>query len=298
MSVLGILGIDFGFGYVKVASQGEWKVRTLLSEVPAGYEDEEAIEHEGKFYLVGEEASRFNPMTISSVERLIEVSPILLKRVLRREVEKPELIITGLPPSYYESHKESFKEALERVAKCRVEITRQGVGILFDVFDVDEDLKSALVLDVGFNTLDWLYVVKDKKKWRVLRYQTLPKMGVSAIVRAVKSRLEVSYPEVGKITLQEFPLSEGVLRLKGTEINFEEEKRNAIRNYVRNLIEELSYSLDDVLSRVDAVVVGGGGAYFLPEEELLIVHGRVLYPKEPYEFAQARGYRKIGGELL
>lgn len=292
-----VLGIDFGFGFVKVASpRGEWKLRTLISEVPEGYEDEEAIEHEGKFYLVGDEASRFNPMTISSVERLVEVAPILLKSVLREE-ERPEIIVTGLPPSYYERQREEFKKALEKVAKCRVEITRQGVGILFDVFEVDEDVKSALVLDVGFNTLDWLYVIKDKK-WRVLRYQTIPKMGVSAIVRAIKSQLEVSEPEVAKITLQEFPLSEGVLRLKGKEINFERAKKDAIRNYVRNLVEELSYSLDDVLSRVDVLVVGGGGAYFLPEEELRMVHERIIYPKEPYELSQARGYRKIGEALL
>lgn len=292
------LGIDFGFGFTKYSNRDrEGKVRTLVSKIPEGYSKEDAIEHEERFYLVGEEATLFKPTPISSVERLVELSPVLLKRVLK-EVEKPEVIVTGLPPAYYEKYKNSMKEILGRASGSRVEVTRQGVGILFSVEESVGD--SVLVLDVGFNTLDWIYAVRSGSKWKILHYQTVPKMGISYVVRSLKRELESEHSHLTKISLQEFEkaFEEGKLRLRGKDIDLTEKKEEVLRDYVRNLIEEISYSLDEVMEKVDSVVVGGGGAYYLKKEVFKELHDRVLYPSEPYELAQARGYRKIAEGLL
>ena len=79
---------------------------------------------------------------------------------------------------------------------------------------------------------------------------------------------------------------------------FEKEREELLKEYVKNLVEEIAYVLDEVMEKVDSVVVGGGGAYYLTEEYFRDLHDRILYPSEPYELAQARGYRKLAEGLV
>jgi hypothetical protein len=157
-----VIGIDIGFGQVKVVSEDlALKFPSQIAQFLEGeISDVPVVEHNGMWYVVGEDATSFrHKLSISTVEMLVRYSPVLLKRALQEIGQSEEyFVVSGLPPRFRHMEEE-FSKVLRTVEGVQdVLIVPQGAGILEDVKDYVRSHEGALILDIGFNTVDYLSV--------------------------------------------------------------------------------------------------------------------------------------------
>ena len=168
------VGIDVGVGHVKVVSDiGELKFPTMLAYfMNTGFNETETIEYKGQKYTIGEDARyERNKISISSTADIIKYYPIFQEYVLKKLGLKREhtVIVTGVPPN-----QKSKKDQLK--AYCDF-VLPQGLGIYIDVQEKITG-RSALILDVGYNTVDYILVANGEKK----KGETFEKQGVERII--------------------------------------------------------------------------------------------------------------------
>ncbi|HEM55515.1 MAG TPA: ParM/StbA family protein [Thermodesulfobium narugense] len=283
------IGIDAGVGHIKVVSDvGNMKFPTMLAYFSkTGFNETESVEFEGQKYTIGEDAIfERQKISISSASDIIKYYPVFQKYILEKLNVRREdaIIVTGIPPS----HKHYRKNLLQY---CDA-VLPQGIGIYVDVSDSISG-KSALILDIGYSTVDYILVVDGKKK----KGDTFEKQGVERMIEIFRSTLPVE-KEFEAIRQYQFhrlmsAFLEGSIKMKGVEIDLKPYRDQAIKSYKTVLMSRLNEEIDYLLDEVDQVVVAGGGAYYLSD---IRQHG-LLIPDEP-EMSQARGYFKsiIGEE--
>jgi hypothetical protein len=295
-----VIGIDIGFGQVKVVSQNLalkfpsqiaqfWEGE--LSEVPA-------VEHDGMWYVVGEEATVFrHKLSISTVEMLIRYSPVLLKRALREIGEGGEyFVVSGLPPRFRHMGEE-FSKALQSVEEVRkVVVVPQGLGILEDIKEFLRQQAGALILDIGFNTVDYLSVRVKGNDFIKERGGTIEGLGVKSAVEIFRSLLP---DEVGFLRNEPYVFlvphfAKGRVMLAGKEFFLHEEKVKASKLWTEQIYLRLQEEIGELIRSKPVFVVAGGGAYFLDRS---LFKREVYVPVEP-DFSNARGYYKLGLESL
>jgi hypothetical protein len=295
-----VLGIDIGFGQVKVVlddlalkfpSQIAQFLEGELSDVPV-------VEHNGMQYVVGEEATVFrHKLSLSTVELLIKYSPVLLKRAIMEVGEGGEyFVVSGLPPRFRHMGEE-FSRALQAVEGVRkVLVVPQGAGILEDVGDYVRSQGGALVLDIGFNTVDFLSVRVKGDDVVKERGGTIEGLGVKSAVEIFRSLLPA---EAGFLRNEPYVFlvpyfTRGRLTLVGKEIFLQEEREKASKLWTEQIYLRLQEEIGELIKSKPVFVVAGGGAYFL--DRSLFERG-VYIPVKP-DFSNARGYYKLGLGVL
>jgi len=294
------MGLDIGFGQVKVVvddlalkfpSQIAQFLEGELSEVPA-------VEHNGIWYVVGEEATAFrHKLSLSTVELLVKYSPVLLKRALLEIGEGGEyLVVSGLPPRFRYMGEE-FSRALQSVeGVMRVVVVPQGAGILEDVKDYVRSHGGALILDIGFNTVDFLSVRVKGNDLVKERGGTVEGLGVKSAVEIFRSLLPA---EVGFLRNEPYVFlvpyfAKGRLTLAGKEVFLQEEKAKASKLWTEQVYLRLQEEIGELIKSKPVFVVAGGGAYFLDRS---LFEREVYIPTGP-DLSNARGYYKIGLGIL
>ena len=295
-----MIGIDIGFGQVKVVlddlalkfpSQIAQFLEGELSDVPV-------VEHGGLQYVVGEEATAFrHKLSLSTVELLIRYSPVLLKRALLEVGEGGEyFVVSGLPPRFRHMGEE-FSRALQTVeGVVRVLIVPQGAGILEDVKDYVRTYGGALILDIGFNTVDFLSVRVKGNDLVKERGGTIEGLGVKSAVEIFRSLLPA---EAGFLRNEPYVFlvpyfAKGRLTLAGKEFFLQEEKAKASKLWTEQIYLRLQEEIGELIKSKPVFVVAGGGAYFLDRS---LFEREVYIPVQP-DFSNARGYYKLGVEAL
>jgi hypothetical protein len=295
-----VIGIDIGFGQVKVVlddlalkfpSQIAQFLEGELSDVPV-------VEHGGLQYVVGEEATAFrHKLSLSTVELLIRYSPVLLKRALLEVGEGGEyFVVSGLPPRFRHMGEE-FSRALQTVeGVVRVLIVPQGTGILEDVKDYVRTYGGALILDIGFNTVDFLSVRVRGNDLVKERGGTIEGLGVKSAVEIFRSLLPA---EAGFLRNEPYVFlvpyfAKGRLTLAGKEFFLQEEKAKASKLWTEQIYLRLQEEIGELIKSKPVFVVAGGGAYFLDRS---LFEREVYIPVQP-DFSNARGYYKLGVEAL
>jgi hypothetical protein len=295
-----VIGIDIGFGQVKVVlddlalkfpSQIAQFLEGELSDVPV-------VEHGGMWYVVGEESTAFrHKLSLSTVELLIRYSPVLLKRALLEVGEGGEyFVVSGLPPRFRHMGEE-FSRTLQTVeGVVRVLIVPQGAGILEDVKDYVRTYGGALILDIGFNTVDFLSVRVKGNDLVKERGGTIEGLGVKSAVETFRSLLPA---EVGFLRNEPYVFlvpyfAKGRLTLAGKEFFLQEEKAKASKLWTEQIYLRLQEEIGELIKSKPVFVVAGGGAYFLDRS---LFEREVHIPVQP-DFSNARGYYKLGVEAL
>jgi hypothetical protein len=294
-----VMGLDIGFGQVKVVvddlafkfpSQIAQFLEGDLSEVPA-------VEHNGMCYVVGEEATVFrHKLSLSTVELLIRYSPVLLKRALLDVGEGEYFVVSGLPPRFRHMGEE-LSRALQTVEGVRkVLVVPQGAGILEDVKDYVLSYGGALILDIGFNTVDYLSVRVKGNDVVKERGGTIEGLGVKSAVEIFRSLLPA---EVGFLRNEPYVFlvpyfAKGRLTLAGKEVFLQEEKAKASKLWTEQIYLRLQEEIGELIKSKPVFVVAGGGAYFLDRS---LFEREVYIPVAP-DFSNARGYYKLGQEIL
>jgi hypothetical protein len=258
-----------------------------ISDVPV-------VEHNGMLYVVGDEATVFrHKLSLSTVEMLIKYSPVLLKRALMDVGEGGEyFVVSGLPPRF-RYMEEEFSDALQSVEGVkRVVIVPQGAGILEDVKDYVRSHDGALILDIGFNTVDYLSVRVKGGEIIKERGGTIEGLGVKSAVEIFRNLLP---KDLGFLRNEPYVFlvpyfAKGRLTQAGKEFFLQEEKAKASKLWTEQIYLRLQEEIGELIRSKPVFVVAGGGAYFL--DRSLFERG-VYVPVQP-DFSNARGYYKLG----
>jgi len=295
-----VMGLDIGFGQVKVVvDEGSFKFPSQIAQFLEGeLSDVPVVEHNGLQYVVGEDATAFrHKLSLSTVELLIKYSPVLLKRALLEIGEAGEyFVVSGLPPRFRHLG-EAFSSALETVDGVRkVLVVPQGAGILEDVKEYVRTHGGALILDIGFNTVDYLSVRVKGNDVVKERGGTIEGLGVKSAVEIFRNLLPA---EVGFLRNEPYVFlvpyfAKGRLMLAGKEFFLQEEKAKASKLWTEQIYLRVQEEVGELVRSKPVFVVAGGGAYFLDRS---LFEREVYIPVEP-DFSNARGYYKLGLGML
>lgn len=276
------VAFDLGFGWTKVCTDtGEcFKFPTWLA-----YHSDTAISEvdrvlvDGKEYVVGEDARlERQKITITSIQELLNYFPVFRKYALERlgVSESEAQIITGLPPIH--------KDKAEILEKQGAVVLPQGLGIYLDVVDkIDSD--ELMIIDIGFNTVDYIVVIKGKRK----KGNTIEKQGVERMIELFRNRLPDDLGVLKQFSFQRLmdTFEKGYAPVAGERIDLTPYKEKAIEEYNEVLKTRLKDEIGNLIDEIEQIVVAGGGAYYLKD----IRKAGVYVPEKP-EFSQARGYLK------
>jgi len=300
------VAIDFGFGNVKIATSEGKKIKfptVIKEEMKSVFGEAKPIKYGAKGYYVGDRALKYGKkaLPLLNIDQLISFVPLILEYIEKEKGisrENVDGVVSGLPPSYLKDKEKSLKEAIAQgweISEKKVVILPQGTGILLSVEENISD--SAFVLDIGFNTVDWVFAKKEGDTFVVEASGSFPRMGVESIIRELKDELSREIPMIGTLfSVHEFShvFEEGKIKIAGKEMELEDRIRELVEAYVEDLSRVLE-ELEEMILQSDALVIGGGGAYVFKSvetERLEKLHGNVIIPNEP-EFAQVLGYLKV-----
>ncbi len=309
-----ILSIDLGYSGVKYYFKRKGKV--IIGKIPTvverveyksvGNDDyDEIYEYNGIKYLVGDDAVGKDVNISLDADTLIKNAPLLVYAVLNsNNIETKGLkLITGLSLKDYNDKEDDLIEILNdftvngEQVKLDVSLLPQGRGIAYDYFSNKNQEDLALILDIGYNTFDFIAIKKDKLSIRDSFANT---RGINVILEELKFQLDEQGIKRTTTELNEIITTKKLLKHRGEIIDYDDVLRNITENYIstikKNLIEK-----DNILERADILLLGGGGAYILKaieDDELqkMFNFKNIVFVDEPYEFSNARGYyiRELG----
>ena len=293
------LGMDIGFGDVKaVLVNRELETMKAISfpTLVAGYtpapleKDKAVLCFGGKKYVAGQDA-RGEPgcFQLSDFDDMKEFAPLLFRKVLQTDgFEGNEIAVcAGMPPGWWPQRGE-VANAL-RAEMQTVVVVPQGQGAFVAVQEEKdlEGVETVLILDFGYNTVDYLLMeITGYGEFEIIKGNTLPRLGVTKLVKLFRGELKGELSELPDRALKEM-LRTGQGKLYGENINLSGHKRRAVEKYCAMLMGELKSNVGETWRETDAVICTGGGVYYF-EPQRNLPHHRIVIPEER-EFANARG---------
>jgi hypothetical protein len=316
-----ILGIDIGYGFTKSyysqnSSGGEDAYcfdvfpTTVSKFIPKiTFSDSQAIvKVNEEQFLIGETALREGVGLINTRQSDFVGSNAycaILSFALARTIRNPDILILGLPPGQY--NRQYSDMIIETIKSSRIilsnriivdipEVIRfipQGAGIFFSHlrYGGSEAFNQRVaVLDVGFYTLDTLFMINGRY---IENSAQSHQLGVSRLYDQVKKEFLSKF----RITLKNHKtidqiLTTGKVTIMGKTYEFNanhilDSNNSEVSSYVANYIENLS-------DEVDLLVGGGGGVRFLDINAFKYKFSITDHP----QFANARGYFEYGKHIM
>ncbi|HEM56155.1 MAG TPA: ParM/StbA family protein [Thermodesulfobium narugense] len=280
------IGLDVGFGWTKVCLRENGELKRCFKfpswiayHSKSAISDMHVVVYDGKEYVVGEDARIENKkVIINDIGDLINYYPVFAKHAINQlNVSSECKIVTGLPPIY--------KNFSDNIKSMGMEVVPQGVGIWLDVRDKIKT-GEAVVLDIGFNTVDYIIVIDDVKK----KGSTITKLGVERLVEFFRDKLPVDLQYLKQLPFQRLmtTFEKGMTTIDGEEIDLSGYKKQATEEYNEMLITRLKNEVGSIMDEISSIVIAGGGAYYIKPFR----KSGVFIPEEP-EMSQARGYTKV-----
>jgi len=220
------VAFDLGFGWTKLSLEtGEsFKFPTWLayySNDPIGEVDKVLVD--GKEYVVGEDARlERQKITITGIQELLNYFPVFKKFALEKlgVPESEAKIITGLPPIH--------KDKAHILERQGVEVLPQGLGIYLDVID-KIDTNELMIIDIGFNTIDYLVIVNNKRK----KGNTLERQGVIRMIELFRNKLPDDLGYLKQFSFQRLMdvFEKGFANIAGERVDLNPFKEKAIEEF-------------------------------------------------------------------
>ncbi len=292
------IGIDVGYGYVKVYPREE-KFRSSVYPHSERYGIEE---RKGIVIVDGEAFEVGKARSVELRSKSFQGSPewrALLYWALRNET-LPVKTVIGLPVSLsMKSVREGLENQLRGVHTAvidgerkellisEVKVVPQGMGVLYDYFIengrlVEERTKeNIVVIDIGFYTTDVLvYRHGEVLEDRCTSYE----IGAGWLYERIREELKTrySYPSISLKEVEEY-FRRGYFPCEGKKITVNREEK--VRELRDRLIKELRAHEED-LKLADTILWAGGGSILLGISSV-----------EKPEFANARGFFKFANIL-
>ena len=315
--MLKVLGIDIGFGDVKVnygTSDGTIiKQFKFISSVGITKKNEHVTDSriydfEKHSYYVGTNAKSLpseNLIDITDYKNLEYYAPLFLYHALQEIGETPDIIITGLSKAqiqnsgYFQAKLKDFTVSGKQFIFDEVYVLPQGAGskITIDKYGShfpkiqDEFLGTTTFVgcDIGFNTLD-MFLVTDGKTSPNL-FEGIEKEGVMKIATLVAKKVkELHGKQIGLHEAKEV-IDTGVYRLRGQAHPFKDYVDEVKKGYLKDLLGLIEQKYGKILDKCDFISVSGGGsAIFKADSD----DGFIRIPKSHWEYYNAIGFYLFG----
>lgn len=301
-----ILSIDLGYSGVKYYFKRKGKV--ISGKIPTAvkkidsedFYDDEVFEYGGSKYLIGEDAVGKDVNISLKAGTLIKNAPLLVYVVLKiNNIEHKEglSLITGLSLKDFDDKGDELIEILkdftvnDEEIKLDVSLLPQGRGIAYDYFSKKPQEDLALILDVGYNTLDFIAIKKDKLSIEDSFANT---NGINIILNRLQYELSSKHSIERTTTELNEAIYDKTIKHRGEIIDFSDALKEITKDYISNIKKNISEK-DDVLARADILLLGGGGAYILraindDDLQKMFNFKNIVFVDDPYEFSNARGY--------
>ena len=304
---MSILSIDTGYSFIKYAykaDNGETKHDKFITAIAPsdgddlGIGEKSSVSFNGREYLVGEKALyRGNILPTRADDFLTTYSPLFLHKITKDNNISPDLVTLSLSIGEFKAKSKALKNACENfvvddtVFSFGVKVFPQGLGIWKYV----NSPKNAVILDIGFNTIDVLSVIDGLPVPEFSAGYT--DMGVceiaSTVSEYISSNIVKSYvPEMSVV--QVLASGGGKFQYQRKEYDISDLIESKKEAYTKRIFETISKSskLKTVLDRIDTFIVAGGGAYFI-HDDLKKAYGFII-PDKP-EYANVLGFVKLAG---
>lgn len=277
-------------------------------------DDEEEYNFNGRTYLVGKAALQCHDLfSTRDIEFLITYSPLLAYKAIKDvatagNIPLPDLLSAqkqlclGIPLAYY-ARRHELENSLSNYTVCgdimsfdAIDVRAQSQGVLFD-YMVDEYGRpvenrideTALVIDIGFNTVDILGVVagRPSKEWSGM----IEHGGICRICDDLKNYLQKEFSFNLSEQVVKDIICNGYVKLYGSKKDLSTPIRSFKEAYCDWLIQEINSRWDKFLKRADRLIIAGGGSYYTDSLQEGYPSDFVIIPDVP-EFGNARGFFK------
>lgn len=287
-------GIDVGFGWTKVVTESgkQFKFPTWLAYyTPTPDSQLSTVTYGGRKYVVGRDVKyEAQRIEISTMRELVTYFPVFVRHAEELAEERFTEVVTGVPVVH-----RSYVPELKRVAEdagIRCEVLPQGFGIFLDVVEGIPD-EEVLIIDMGYNTLDYLIMVKHETRgWIRKKGNTIEKFGLVRAVEAFRASLPdgVSYARNFSFSRLIEVFERGSIRFEGETVDLSSVRESAVREYTEMVKTRLNEEIGEGLKDMSLFVLAGGGANLVRMD--MFRENRVIIPEKP-EFSQARGYLRF-----
>lgn len=285
------IGIDTGFGHTKYAFidvDGELVLGKFPSVVAFAKDNTQEISNgvhilENVMYYVGDMALKQPAHAIREIvtyKDLEKYAPLLIAHALEMENLQPkdvESITCGLSPA----HRENSGDFKERVSNFTindvpygfdVKLLPQGVGAVQAIkhFAGTGDVEEAndyLVVDIGFNTMDVIFVYDKKiQRGKINEDNSFEKKGAINIAEMMQKHIKMNFDR--DITLKESLaiVTQGNYRLRGAAHELEEVINGFKKEYTEGIMRFLEANYSNELDKMEKVCFVGGGGYFIDKK--------------------------------
>jgi len=287
-------GIDVGFGWTKVVTaDSAFKFPSWIAyHTPGAVSELDTVKYGNKNYVIGSDVKyEAQRIEISGITELVNYFPVFLKHV-ENIVGKLDNIVTGIPVKY-KNHLDVLKNIInDNGTEC--DILPQGIGIYIDA--EDQTREEVLILDIGFNTLDYFILLKNNGTLKKKKGNTIEKFGVMRAVEVFRSTIpdKVGYAKNFSFSRLLEIFEKGVLMFDGDPVDLSGIKKAALEEYAEMVQTRMMEEIGESVYNMENVVIAGGGANTVKID--IFKNSKVLIPGNP-EYSQARGYLKHGMEL-
>ena len=311
-----ILGIDIGFGDVKVTEGTEDGAITKQYKFPSNIGITKVNEHvvdakvynyKGHNYYVGENAVHLpseNRIDITDYKNLEYYAPLFLFHVLKQLDHTPDIIVTGLSKAqinnsgHFQAVLKSFEVNNTQFSFEEVYVLPQGAGskITIDKYgshfpkEQDEFLgKTTFVgCDIGFNTLD-MFLVTDGKTSPNL-FEGIEKEGIMKIATLVAKEVKERHKRVIGLHEAKEVIDSGVYKLRGVSHPFKEFVDDIKKSYLKDLLQLIESKYGKILDKCDFISISGGGSAIFKSTD----DGFIRIPSSAHEYYNSIGFFLFG----
>ncbi len=279
MSKKSILGIDIGYGDVKVSyldREGQlkqFKFSSIIAEAPAEAVDMPILE--GRRYFMEEEALMRDSkdiVEITDYQHLEKFSVMFLWKTLEKLKVTPDdidYVVTGLSLAQY-SNGEKFKKRLSKFKvnkdtfdfSNKINLLAQGLGAKFAIDkNFKEDAMAYLIIDIGFSTIDVVDVINGKVRPENIKgYQN---EGIIKIARSLQEYILENFHEAVSLKEVKEILKTKEFVLEGTPADLSAYISEISKKYTEHTMKMLKIRYEREFKKYSTVYFVGGGAYFI-----------------------------------
>lgn len=272
--------------------------------------------YDGKEWLLGNSAAYAERTVLRrDVTFLLEFAPLFVFKImeglaakyqmdLRSLLKEPKIVGVGLPLEYFFDHRQSLLDRLVRfdvsgrqvILEDGISVFAQGQGVQFDFLISNGKTnqtwkrKTIAVLDVGYNTIDFLAVnngCADPENSEMISQK-----GVCRLCVELRHELKQAGVELSEYGILK-ALCEGKAVSYGQTVDLTEMIPRLAEEYADELFTEVSTRFGRFLPKTEKLVLAGGGAYLVRKHFIQRYSESFVHVPARAKFSNARGYMKF-----
>jgi len=296
------LPVDLGYGDVKIALKKEdgtlmiAKYPSAVAKVnPKRFGAGEAVEFEGDYYLIGENAINYKPVEMNDYETLEKYAPLLIFHAFRKYGEF-NTIVTGLSIRQ-EDNSQSFKDRLSSFEidgqeyNMDVKLLPQGIGAKIVVQKQFNEIQNYLVCDGGFNTVDLVPVFDGKADLHSV--DALENRGIIEVVNELIEYIAGEYNIELSPKEAKYALDNQRIDIYGKEIDLTDIIAHITTDYSKDLVRQIERKFKKSWHKFQKVIIVGGLSHFV---DASVYEHLATVPKG--EYFNAVGFHQYADEKL